>query len=73
MGEKASCGQQDSRNAAAQTMVGDALSAKQREMEAGHNLENARAFTHSFVYFSLDVFAPRKVRVGCDRLCCTGG
>jgi hypothetical protein len=33
MGEKASCGQQDSRNAATQTMVGGALSAKQHEWE----------------------------------------
>ena len=53
MGEKASCGQQDSRNATTQTMVGGTLSAKQHEMEAAHNLENARAFTYSFVYFSL--------------------
>lgn len=54
MGGKAPCGQQNSGNAAAQTMVGGTLSAKQHEMEAAHNLENARAFTHSFVYFSLD-------------------
>jgi hypothetical protein len=47
MGEKAPCGQQDSRNAAAQTMVGDAL--KRAARTEAHSLENARAFTRLFV------------------------
>ena len=38
MGEKAPCGQQDSRDAAAQTMVGDAL--KRAARTEAHSLEN---------------------------------
>jgi hypothetical protein len=48
MGEKASCGRQDSRDAAAQTMVGGALSASSTN-EAANVFENARVFTRLFV------------------------
>ena len=49
MGEKAPCGQQDSRDAAAQTVVGGALSGQAGQMEAAYTGENARAFTRLFV------------------------